>query len=100
LAGVGGWVLSYPMDYVKSQIQAEPWNRKSVFRKHPILFDGGFIDAWRKTVQKQGHAQLWKGFGVCMARAWPANAMGFLAYESALTLLRGNGWLAGAPKQL
>ena len=88
LAGMGGWVFSYPMDYVKSQIQSEPWNRPTKFKKNPWLLDGGFVSAWNKTVKAHGHRELWKGFLVCLGRAWPANAAGFLAYETALSYLR------------
>ncbi len=91
IAGMGGWVMSYPMDYVKSQIQAEPWNRPTRFKKNPIFFDGGFISAWKYTMKTKGFRQLWKGFGVCLLRAWPANAAGFLAYETALGYMRSNG---------
>lgn len=30
-----GWLLSYPMDYIKSQIQAESYLTKTPWRKHP-----------------------------------------------------------------
>ena len=76
------------MDYVKTQIQSEPYNLRSPWRKHPILFDGGFIDCWKRTVKTQGHKALWKGFPVCIARAFPANGAGFLAYEGTLKIMQ------------
>jgi len=88
MAGMGSWLCSYPMDYVKSQIQSEPYNQKTKWRKHPYLFDGGFISCWKQTVREKGFRELWKGFGVCLMRAWPANAAGFLAYETTLSLVR------------
>lgn len=53
-AGSAGWLLSYPQDYIKSQIQAEPYNKKSAYRKHPFLFDGGFWDCGKQIVQQHG----------------------------------------------
>lgn len=46
VAGMGGWLFSYPMDYVKSQIQAEPYNKPTKFKKNKWLLDGGFFSAW------------------------------------------------------
>ncbi len=90
-AGIFCWVVSYPQDFVKSQLQAEPYLQKSAFQKHPFLFDGGFISCWRSVVvsSKGGFGALWKGFPTCAARAFPANAAGFFAYETALEWMRG-----------
>lgn len=59
-----------------------------MFKKHPFLFDGGFISCWKMTVAAGGYKALWKGFGTCAARAFPANAAGFLAYEWGLEQIR------------
>src|SRR4051812_48381591 len=73
-----------------------------------FLFDGGFWDCFRYTVldycivleslylilfhsvqvKTKGPRALWRGFGTCVARAFPANAGGFLAYEMALKFMR------------
>jgi len=89
LAGIIGWVVSYPMDYVKSQIQAEPFDKRSPYKKNPYLLDGGFFNCWRYTVQNFGHKALWRGFIPCVARAFPANGAGFLAYELTLKFIQG-----------
>lgn len=94
-AGMAAWVASYPMDYIKSQIQAEPWNKPTLFKKNPWLLDGGFFSAVQQTVRRKGWGELWRGFGVCTLRAWPANAAGFLAYESVLGMMREQGMLTG-----
>jgi solute carrier family 25 carnitine/acylcarnitine transporter 20/29 len=87
-AGIFGWALSYPQDFIKSQIQAEPYQTKTPWRKHPFLLDGGFWDCFKYTVKTKGPKALWRGFGTCVARAFPANAAGFLAYEMALKFMR------------
>ena len=87
-AGTFGWILSYPMDFVKSQLQSEPYNQPTPWKKHTVLLDGGFIDCWQRTVKELGWRALWRGFGPCLARAFPANAAGFFTYELTLKLLR------------
>lgn len=42
----------------------------------------------RQNVRAHGWRSLWKGFGPCVSRAFPANAAGFLAYEIAAKLIR------------
>ncbi|CEO97494.1 Mitochondrial carrier protein [Plasmodiophora brassicae] len=85
VAGVACWVASYPQDLVKTVLQVNPRNR---FPVHWFFPDGGFISAWRHTVNSSGWIGLWKGFGPCAARAFPANAGGFLAYEFAIDSLK------------
>ena len=87
-AGLAGWIVSYPADYIKSQIQAEPYNTISPWKKNAILFDGGFIDCGRSIIRKQGITALFRGFTTCAVRAFPANAAGFYAYEFALSALK------------
>jgi solute carrier family 25 carnitine/acylcarnitine transporter 20/29 len=93
-AGIGGWVVSYPMDFVKSKIQSEPLidplrPRVAPPRAVKTFGDGGFISYWRDTVRNEGGFRaLWRGFGTCVGRAFPANAASFLAYETTLKYLR------------
>eukprot|EP00698_Gefionella_okellyi_P016330 TRINITY_DN4671_c0_g1_i2.p1 TRINITY_DN4671_c0_g1~~TRINITY_DN4671_c0_g1_i2.p1 ORF type:complete len:232 (+),score=23.51 TRINITY_DN4671_c0_g1_i2:330-1025(+) len=85
--GVGGfaaWVFSYPQDVVKSRIQAEDAFPTQYKRR---FFDGGFWSCMKSVVKKEGFVGLWRGFGTCAARSFPANAAGFLAYEWAALLL-------------
>lgn len=87
MAGLGAWVTSYPMDFIKTQLQAEP-EASSKYQKNRFLLDGGFVDCFRQHVRENGWRSVWKGFGPCVSRAFPANAAGFLAYEIAAKLIR------------
>jgi solute carrier family 25 carnitine/acylcarnitine transporter 20/29 len=82
IAGIGAWVFCYPQDVIKSRLQAGTVQ----YRRHRYLPDGGFIDAGTRLIAEQGYKGLWRGFATCCARAFPANAAGFLGYEATLSL--------------
>jgi len=81
--------LSHIQWIIKSQIQAEPFDKRTPYKKNPYLLDGGFFYCWRYTVQNFGYKALWRGFVPCVARAFPANGAGFLAYELTLKFIQG-----------
>lgn len=69
IAGIAGWGISYPMDFVKSHLQAQG-GVVPLYRKHPLLLDGGFFDCLDKQTRKHGVTHLWRGFGSCALRAF------------------------------
>lgn len=83
LAGVASWVCCYPLDVVKSRLQAQA-------QTHPRY--RGVVDCFRKSVREEGFPVLWRGLGTAVARAFVVNGAIFSAYELALRfLVRNNG---------
>ncbi|KAJ4953630.1 hypothetical protein NE237_030462 [Protea cynaroides] len=83
LAGVASWVCCYPLDVVKTRIQAQvqsPWD-------HPPPKYSGIIDCFRKCVKEEGFVVLWRGLGTAIARAFLVNGAIFAAYELSLRCL-------------
>ncbi|KAK8956909.1 Mitochondrial arginine transporter BAC2 [Platanthera zijinensis] len=74
LAGVASWVLCYPLDVVKSRIQAQSEPRRY----------NGIVDCLKKSVGEEGYSVLWRGLGAAVARAFVVNGAIFTVYELAL----------------
>lgn len=72
MAGLAFWIPCYPLDFAKTLIQTDSETNPR-YR--------GLLDCVRQTVRQNGIAALYKGVGPCVARAFPANAVTFLAYE-------------------
>ncbi|KAL0104139.1 hypothetical protein PUN28_017091 [Cardiocondyla obscurior] len=66
LAGTASWVISYPLDVIKSRLQAESSNRYS-----------GALDCFRKSVRAEGYRCLYRGLNSTILRAFPTNAATF-----------------------
>lgn len=82
LAGVASWVCCYPLDVVKTRLQAQ--SQSSPAKYH------GIVDCFRKSVKKEGYSVLWRGLGTAVARAFVVNGAVFTAYETALRCLFNN----------
>lgn len=83
LAGVASWVCCYPLDVVKTRLQAETSYRPQKYY--------GIVDCFRKSVKEDGYGVLWRGLGTAVARAFLVNGAIFAAYEVALRCLISNG---------
>lgn len=66
------WLPCYPIDFCKTLIQTDSETNPK-YR--------GLLDCMRKTVRAEGIGALYRGVGPCLARAFPANAVTFLAFE-------------------
>lgn len=66
LAGTASWVISYPIDVIKSRIQAESSDRYS-----------GALDCLKKSIRAEGYSCLYRGLNSTILRAFPTNAATF-----------------------
>lgn len=82
LAGVASWVFCYPLDVLKTRLQAQS-------QLSPRKYNG-IVDCLRKSVQADGYGVLWRGLGTAVARAFVVNGAIFSAYEIALRCLFNN----------
>ncbi|KMZ65787.1 Mitochondrial carrier protein [Zostera marina] len=79
LAGVTSWICCYPLDVVKSRLQAQ--SEKGGMKYH------GVIDCIRKSVREEGHQVLFRGLGTAVGRAFVVNGAIFTAYEIGMRCL-------------
>lgn len=66
LAGTASWVISYPLDVIKSRMQAESRSRYT-----------GALDCFRQSVNAEGYGCLYRGLNSTILRAFPTNAATF-----------------------
>ncbi|KAI4672824.1 uncharacterized protein J4E78_001327 [Alternaria triticimaculans] len=72
------WLTSYPSDVIKQRIMTDPLAQ----RKFPR-----WRDAAKAVYREQGWKGYWRGFVPCFLRAFPANAMALVAFESVMRSL-------------
>lgn len=78
LAGVVSWVFSYPLDVIKTRLQAQTLSSWKY---------NGILDCLRKSVEEGGYVVLWRGLGTAVTRAFVVNGAIFSAYEITLRCL-------------
>ncbi|XP_066591272.1 mitochondrial basic amino acids transporter-like [Prorops nasuta] len=66
LAGAASWTISYPLDVIKSRIQAASKGQYS-----------GPLDCLRQSINAEGYLCLYRGFNSTLLRAFPTNAATF-----------------------
>ncbi|KAJ7951775.1 Mitochondrial carrier protein [Quillaja saponaria] len=81
LAGAASWVCCYPLDVVKTRLQAQT--------PSPLKYSG-IVDCLRKSINEDGYRVLWRGLGTAVARAFLVNGAIFSAYEISLRVLFDN----------
>uniref|UniRef100_A0A5B6YJD3 Mitochondrial arginine transporter BAC2 n=1 Tax=Davidia involucrata TaxID=16924 RepID=A0A5B6YJD3_DAVIN len=82
LAGVASWMCCYPLDVVKTRLQAQSQASPSKYN--------GIVDCFSKSIKAEGYSVLWRGLGTALARAFVVNGAIFTAYETALRCLFNN----------
>lgn len=70
LAGTISWLLTFPIDVIKSRLQADGMSGKSQYR--------GVVDCLRKSYAEEGLGFLSRGLASTLLRAFPMNAVCFL----------------------
>ncbi|WIA14231.1 hypothetical protein OEZ85_002769 [Tetradesmus obliquus] len=78
MAGFGLWGSMFPIDTIKSKIQADSLS-KPQFK--------GALDCLERSLQVEGFAGLWRGVVPAMLRAVPVNAAIFLTVEGTRQLI-------------
>jgi len=81
--GCGGtafWLSSYPMDSIKSSVQAD------AIRPSERTY-ASYLDCARQLYREGGVARFYRGLVPCLLRSFPANAACFYAYEQSLKWL-------------
>ncbi|ORY91178.1 mitochondrial carrier domain-containing protein, partial [Syncephalastrum racemosum] len=73
-AGFGAWIPAYPQDVIKSRYQNDTRYKSA-------------RDAFRTVMREAGPKIFVNGLGPTMARAFPANAATFFAYEMAMKMM-------------
>lgn len=81
IGGLCFWPLIYPVDVVKSAIQADNLVKN---RTHANTLDG-----FRNLYKQGGMKRLFPGFSACMLRSVPANAVCFTLFEVSSKAMRG-----------
>ncbi|QDZ19297.1 mitochondrial carrier protein [Chloropicon primus] len=76
VAGVGAWASIYPVDVVKTRIQASELGTKR-----------SFLECAREIHRENGVSGFGRGFSSCLLRAFMMNSVIFAIYEFTLKLL-------------
>uniref|UniRef100_A0A2N9F2Z6 Uncharacterized protein n=1 Tax=Fagus sylvatica TaxID=28930 RepID=A0A2N9F2Z6_FAGSY len=79
LAGVASWVSCYPLDVIKTRLQAQSMSSLPKYT--------GILDCFRRSVKQEGYRVLWRGLGTAVSRAFVVNGATFCSYEIALRSL-------------
>lgn len=80
LAGTLSWLISFPIDVVKSRLQVDGIDGQSKYN--------GAIDCIKKSYQAEGAAFLTRGLNSTLIRAFPMNAVCFLVVSYVMKFLQ------------
>ncbi|RLN69528.1 hypothetical protein BBJ28_00023529 [Nothophytophthora sp. Chile5] len=81
LAGVGSWIIAYPMDVLKSSIQTLPVDHRP--GEHKMAYQA------RRLYRLGGLRIFVNGLETAVVRAFPVNAVTFYCYEKTSESLKG-----------
>merc|ERR1740131_786135 len=75
LAGVASWLLTYPVDVIKTRLQCDSAGQYT-----------GFLQCARASVAAHGYSSLTRGLAPTLLRAFPTNAATFAVVSWTLRL--------------
>jgi len=79
IAGVAGWIMTFPFDLVKTRIQTTCASQ----RKRGFLQGGGItISTFVRSWKNEGPRVFWRGLSPTLIRAIPVNMVTFGAFEA------------------
>ncbi|KAG9019106.1 hypothetical protein FRB90_006420 [Tulasnella sp. 427] len=91
LAGIMGWLSTFPLDPIKSRIQETRWVSPSSPKfkpsDHPY---NNTLMATRSIYKQLGWKGMWAGLAPTLIRAVPTNMVTFLVFEMITGAARGN----------
>jgi solute carrier family 25 ornithine transporter 2/15 len=87
-AGTCLWLVVYPVDAIKSRIQA---TGGSVPENSSICSNGSFFKTCMKLIRNEGPMALYRGLAPTLLRTVPASAVMFWTVERTKTLLSSHG---------
>lgn len=76
-AGILNWLIAIPPDVLKSRLQTAPEG----------TYPNGIRDVFRTLIKEEGVTALYRGAVPVLLRAFPANAVCFLGFETGLKFL-------------
>lgn len=77
MAGVASWMLTIPIDVIKSRIQAD-----GMTEKRPVY--DGMLDCFKKSYAQEGKSFFTRGLSSTLLRAFPMNAVCFMVVSSTI----------------
>lgn len=86
IAGIMAWLPIYPIDVIKSRIQAQSGSGNSGNSGNSGKMYNGVIDCAVQSYKKEGMAVFFRGLTPTIARAFPCHAAVFFGYEMTLRL--------------
>jgi len=87
-AGTCLWLVVYPVDAIKSRIQA---TGGSIPENSSICSNGSFFKTCMKLIRNEGPMALYRGLAPTLLRTVPASAVMFWTVERTKTLLSSHG---------
>uniref|UniRef100_A0A3Q3JH62 Uncharacterized protein n=1 Tax=Monopterus albus TaxID=43700 RepID=A0A3Q3JH62_MONAL len=81
MSGIASWLSTYPVDVIKSRLQADGVGGVSQYN--------GIMDCVRQSLQKEGWRAFTRGLTSTLLRAFPVNATTFATVTLFLMYMRG-----------